>query len=250
MANPQLTICADSDELATLAAASIRRAAASSIAERGRFTLALAGGSTPEKTYRKLASEPPSAIDWSKVFLFFGDERCVGPLDSRSNYRMAHEALLSRAPIPPDHVYAVPTELGDDASCARAYEQTLNAFFGLAPGHMPTIDLILLGLGDDGHTASLFPGASALSVLDAAVTYSQPGTLPPPVDRVTLTFPALNAARAVMFLVAGENKAVAFRDVWQRRSTVRERPAAGVSPESGSLTWLVDHAAARLIDAG
>ena len=243
-----MTICRDADELARAAARTISRSASSGIRDRGRFTLALAGGSTPTKTYRLLA-EDRAAIDWSKTFLFFGDERWVPPDDDRSNYKMVRESLLAIAPIAADHVFAVPTHRASAEQCALEYAETLNQFFGTAGGRPPAIDLILLGLGDDGHTASLFPGAAALDVMDRPVTFSPPGILPPHVDRITLTYPVINAARHVLFLVAGAGKADAFRDVWEGRPTRHERPAAGVRPEPGTLSWLVESAAARLVQA-
>jgi 6-phosphogluconolactonase len=250
MVTPELIICRDADELATAAARVIRRCAASRIVERGRFTLALAGGSTPKQAYRLLAHDAPGAgLDWSKVYLFFGDERWVPPDDERSNYKMVRESLLAVAPIAADHLFAVPTRLASARECAASYADTLNQFFGTTAGRPPIFDLILLGLGDDGHTASLFPGAASLAVAGVPVTFSPPGSLPPPVDRITLTYPVLNAARHVLFLVAGASKAAAFRDVWEGRVGPDERPAAGVHPDSGTVTWLVDEAAARLVQS-
>ncbi len=246
---PRLILCPDADQLALSAARSVAQIASESIRERGRFTVALAGGSTPQKTYRLLARDQAAlAVDWSKAYLFFGDERYVPPDDNRSNYKMAHDALLTVAPIPADHVFPMPTGRATPQQSAEEYARTLETFFGTRNGQMPVFDLILLGLGDDGHTASLFPGAAALAVNDLPVTASEPGTLPPPVDRITLTYPVLNAARYVVFLVAGATKAEAFRDVWQSRAVPNERPAAGVHPEPGILIWIVDQAAARLIE--
>jgi 6-phosphogluconolactonase len=244
----ELVVCRDADQLAAAAADRILQAADEAVRARGRFTLVLSGGSTPEKTYTLLAQpERASRIDWSKTYLFFGDERCVPRDDPRGNYHMAALSLLGRAPVPADHVFPVPTDAKGPADAA-AYARTLAAFFALPPeGSPPRFDLVLLGLGDDGHTASLFPGAAALAEDRAWVTWSPPGTLPPPVDRVTLTFPVLNAARRVMFLVAGANKAGPLLDVLEGQPTPNERPAAGVRPAEGELTWLVDEAAARLL---
>jgi 6-phosphogluconolactonase len=208
----------------------------------------LAGGSTPRKTYALLAhGEGETNIDWSRTFLFFGDERHVPPDDPRSNFRMAQESLLAIAPIAGDQVLPIATDLPTAEQCAAAYSAALVKFFALPAGSMPIFDLILLGLGDDGHTASLFPGAAALEVDDRIATWSPPGVLPPPVDRITLTYPALNAARQAMFLVAGANKAEALRDVVEGNATAQQRPSAGVRPESGKLTWLVDRSAAGLL---
>jgi len=244
----ELKVYCDADRLAAKAAARIAQAAAESIRHRGRFTLVLAGGSTPRKTYALLArGEGEASIDWSRTFLFFGDERHVPHDDPRSNYRMAHESLLTIAPIAHDQVLPIETDLATAEQCADQYSSALVRFFGLPAGSMPIFDLILLGLGDDGHTASLFPDAAALGVNDRIATWSPPGVLPPPVARITLTYPALNAARQVMFLVAGANKAEALRDVVEGNATAQQRPAAGVRPESGRLTWLVDQSAAGLL---
>lgn len=250
MSEPEQIICADTDGVAERAARFIGDLSLSSIAERGRFTLVLAGGSTPKKAYHLLAARSIGpAVDWSKANLFFGDERFVPFDDQRSNFRMAHESLIGPAGISADRVFPMPTDRTTPERAARAYAQTLEQFFEVQPGEMPSFDLVLLGLGDDGHCASLFPHAAALAVRDSPVTWSPPGVLPPPVDRITLTFPAINAARHVLFLVSGANKADALRDVIAGRAAPTERPAAGVCPKSGRLTWLVDREAGRLIDA-
>jgi 6-phosphogluconolactonase len=248
-APPEIIICKDAGELAAGAAERILRAAGEAIVARGRFTLALSGGSTPEKTYALLAQpERAARLDWTKTYLFFGDERFVLPDDTRSNLQMAKRSLLDRVSIPPGHLFAVPTGAKSPAEGAAAYAQTLATFFAQPlDGPPPRLDLILLGLGDDGHTASLFPGAAALTEDRAWVTWSPPGVLPPPVDRITLTFPALNAARQVLFLVAGVNKAEPLRDVLEGNALRERRPAAGIRPADGTLTWLVDEAAAGLL---
>jgi 6-phosphogluconolactonase len=260
MALAELLIYEDSEELAAAATERICRVAAESIAARGRFTLCLTGGSTPRKTYTILARQKcPACIHhaprdvmphaereeydfWPRTFLFFGDERFVPPDDDRSNYKMARDSLLQNAPIAADHVFAMPTHFASPQYAAEDYARTLKAFFGDVA--WPEFDLALMGLGDDGHTASLFPGAAALHVADRWVTVSPPGVLPPPVDRLTLTFPVFNAARQIMFLVSGANKAKALADVYQGRVPVEVRPAVGIRPASGQIAWLVDRAAA------
>jgi 6-phosphogluconolactonase len=246
----ELKVYADADQLAAKAAIAVARTAAESIRHRGRFTLVLSGGSTPRKTYALLAEgEGETNIDWSRAYLFFGDERHVPHDDPRSNYRMAHEALLSVAPITSEQVLPVPTDLPTAGACAEAYSEALAKFFALpTAGTMPIFDLVLLGLGDDGHTASLFPGAAALGVDDRIATWSPPGVLPPPVDRITLTYPALNAAREVLFLVSGTSKAMVLRDVLEGKADRRALPAAGVRPETGRVTWMADEAAASLVE--
>ena len=244
MVHPELVIYQDSEQLAAAAAERISRAAAERIAARGRFTLCLTGGSTPRRTYTLLARQQgAAAIDWSRTFLFFGDERFVPPDDDRSNYNMVRQSLLQNAAIAADHVFAIPTHLSNPQQAADEYAGTLKTFFGDSSA-WPEFDLVLLGLGDDGHTASLFPGAAALRVTDRWVASSPPSVLPPPVDRVTLTFPVFNAARQVIFLVSGANKAEAFADVYHGRASVEVRPAAGIRPASGHTVWLVDRAAA------
>jgi 6-phosphogluconolactonase len=246
----ELKVYRDADQLAAKAAVRIAAAAALSIRHRGSFSLVLSGGSTPKQTYALLArGEGETSIDWSRVFLFFGDERQVPHDDPRSNYHMAREALLLTAPIAGEQVLSVPTEWPTAEKCAEEYSAALVRFFALEPGSMPTFDLVLLGLGDDGHTASLFPHAPALAVTDRITTWSPPGVLPPPVDRITLTYPTINAARQVMFLVAGAGKAEALRDVVEGRVPKEQRPAAGIAPESGRLSWLVDQSAAGLLEA-
>jgi 6-phosphogluconolactonase len=241
-----VVICPDADQLAARAADRIIQAAGEAIRNRGRFTLALSGGSTPEKMYALLAQPERSAqLDWSRIYLFFGDERFVPHDDPRSNCHMATRSLLSRVPIAADHVFAIPTDTASPPDSAARYARTLADFFGVPPdGPPPALDLILLGLGDDGHTASLFPGRPSLAEHKAWVTASPPGVLPPPVDRVTLTFPALNAGRGVLFLVAGAGKAAVVQEVLEGDPSVDRAPAAWVRPTNGTLTWMLDEAAA------
>ena len=242
---PVVAIFNDADQLALHAADLVTRAAKAAIRDRGRAMLALAGGSTPEKTYGVLAQpDQRSRIDWARTYLFFGDERVVRPNDPSSNFAMVQRTLLIPVSVPAGHVFAVPTRL-PTAAAAAEYAATLARVFGLGDGRVPPrFDLVLLGLGEDGHTASLFPGAASLRVTDRWVVATPPGTLPPPVERVTLTFPVLNAAREVVFLVSGQNKAEALREVLEGRLSREERPAAGIRPVDGTLTWLVDDAAA------
>jgi 6-phosphogluconolactonase len=245
MSAPNVEVFNGPDDLAGRAAGLIRAAAAVAVGERGRFTLALAGGSTPEKAYRLLAAD--DGARWDRTLLFFGDERFVPADDPRSNLAMVRRSLLT-GPVTAARVFPVPTARPSAADAARAYAATLAAELGVPPdGPPPRFDMVLLGLGDDGHTASLFPGQPALSERDAWVVSSPPGVLPPPVDRVTFTFPTLNAARAVLFLVAGANKAEALRDVLEGGADRERRPAAGVRPTAGSVTWLIDEAAAGLL---
>jgi 6-phosphogluconolactonase len=241
---PAVHICPDADHLAVEAADRIIQAAGDAVRQRGRFMLALTGGSTPEKTYALLAQpERVRQIDWSRTFLFWGDERYVPHDDPRSNYNMAKRSLLKPAAIAAERTFPIPTDTDSPATAATAYTDTLRKVFG---GELPRFDLLLLGMGDDGHIASLFPGKPTLHENKAWATWSPPGVLPPPVDRVTLTFPVLNAARQVMFMVAGAAKARTLSEVLKGPTTVDQHPAVGVRPTDGSLLWLVDKAAAAL----
>ena len=252
MSDPKnLMVFPDPDALAISAAEFIVRAARDAIDQRGRFTLALAGGSTPEKTYRRLASsEMAGKIDWSKSYLFMGDERFVPAADPASNFGMAQRSLLNHVPVPKGNVFPVPTESRAVSVAAQQYHQTLARFFGqVGDTAPPRFDLILLGLGDDGHIASLFPGMPSLVVDDCWVTWSPPGTLPPPVDRVTMTFPVLNHARSVLFLVAGDKKSDVLHEILEGHPSVQKPPAAGIRPVAGTVTWLLDKAAASNINS-
>jgi 6-phosphogluconolactonase len=250
---PTLTIANDAEDLAERAAGRLLQAAGEAISQNRRFTAALSGGSTPEKLYTLLAQPGYAArIDWQLCALFLGDERFVPLDDPRSNYAMIQRTLLAAGTVPADRVYPVPVQRATADDAAAAYEETLVTVLGARDRRRPPrFDLILLGLGDDGHTASLFPHAASLSVTDRWVVASPPGTLPPPVDRITLTYPVLNAARRVIFLVSGEKKAVILQEVLEGQPRPEERPAAGVrsgatpGAVNGTVEWLVDEAAAR-----
>lgn len=228
--------------LASRAVALVQDAARDAIAERGRFTLALTGGSSPKLAYEMLAKSP-DLLDWPKVFVFLGDERFVPYHDERSNYGMCRTLLLDHVGVPKEQVFPIPADTATPEDASVEYAATLSSVLGAKP----VIDLILLGMGDDGHCASLFPGMPSLAVRDAWVVSSPPGTLPPPVDRVTVTFPVLNAARQVLFLVNGAKKAPAVRDILEGGAPVDVHPSAGVQPSQGRLLWLLDDAAAGLL---
>jgi 6-phosphogluconolactonase len=187
-------------------------------------------------------------LDWERTYLFVGDERFVPPSDLRSNFGMARRSLIQRAAIAESRVFPVPTDGHSAAGAATAYWARLAEFFAMPTDSAPPrFDLILLGLGEDGHTASLFPGATTLAEERAWVTWSPPGTLPPPVDRITMTYPVLNAGRHVVFLVTGEEKAAAVRDALEGDVPRQQCPAAGVRPVDGTTTWLLDESAAKLL---
>lgn len=249
MPTPDLLICRDPDALAARAADLIIESARDAVRWRGRFTLVLAGGTAPQKTYQLLGQpERVAASPWSQSLLFFGDERFVPPEDERSNFRMVQLALLARVPVASSQVFPVPTQAGSAAEAAATYAAELAWFFATtlhaAP---PRFDLVVLGLGEDGHTASLLPGSPALHVEDTCATWTPPGALPPRVDRITLTYPVLNAARQIVFLVSGEKKAGALRTVLEGQPSRDQCPAAGIRPADGTVTWLVDEDAAQLL---
>ena len=227
------------EELEAAAARDFVARAEAAISERGRFAVALAGGSTPKDTYEALAQDYADRLDWSRVHVFFGDERTVPPHHEDSNYRMARETLLAHIRV--GSVHRMRCELAP-AEAAKSYEEQLREFFGAQS--VPAFDLILLGLGEDGHTASLFPETAALEVDDRWVV-SNP-VLKLETARLTLTIPVINAARAVIFLVAGEDKAEALKEVLEGGADPRSYPAKLIRPE-GELAWMVDRAAASLI---
>ena len=227
------------EELAQAAAREFAARAAESIGERGRFAVVLAGGSTPRATYEILARDYTDTIDWKDVHVFFGDERSVPPDHTDSNYRMARGSLLDHVPI--GSVHRMQGELPPDEA-AEAYERELRDFFG--PDDIPRFDLILLGTGPDGHTASLFPETSALEVHDRLVVANP--VLKLETTRITLTVPVINAARAVSFLVAGEGKAGPVAEILDGDPDPREYPASLIQPENGP-TWMLDRAAASAL---
>lgn len=214
---------------------------------RGRFTVALAGGSTPRGAYELLAREPlRGRVPWADVHVFWGDERHVPPDHPDSNYRMAREALLAHVPLTEGNVHRIPAENPDTSATAATYEQTLRRLFTTSAGRAPRFDLILLGMGPDGHTASLFPGGRAVEERERLVVAEH-------VEgvggwRITLTLPVLNAAARVVFLVTGAEKAAALATVLGPEGARSGLPAALVRPSEGRLSWLVDAPAARLLE--
>ena len=234
---PHIHLFPDADALSRAAAHRWIDLAGHTIATGGAFHVALSGGSTPKRLFGLLASPAFSArVDWARVHIYFGDERCVPPDHPDSNYRMACEALLDHVPIPAAQIHRIPGE-ADPAAGAAAYTQTLTAHLPRDSDGAPRLDLLLLGMGPDGHTASLFPGTTALTETgQAAAVY---------VDkfaawRITLAYPLLNRSRHVMFLVSGADKAPALAEVLGGRSDL---PAAGIAP-AGELEWYLDEAAA------
>ena len=225
---------ADFASLVSGAAETIAASAAEAIAERGRFTLALSGGNTPRPVYQRLAT---AALDWSRVHVFFGDERCVSPRDARSNSHMAKVALLDRVPIPPGNVLRMRGEDPPEAA-AEAYAVDLRRALG-ADGRL---DLVLLGLGHDGHTASLFPGLAAVTETRRTVMASYVEYVG--MWRLSLTPAAINAARRVVFVVTGDDKAEILYRVLQGPRQPVVLPAQAIRPAERPAIWLVDRAAA------
>lgn len=240
---PQILI-ASSEVWADTVAAFIHDLSEQAIQSNGRFLIALSGGSTPKTLYRVLAShEWKEKFDWSRILFFFGDERCVPPDHTDSNFRMAQAELFLPLVIQNDHIFRMKGDYQDPTLAAREYEATIRTVTGCSTPASPSLDLILLGLGDDGHTASLFPGTAALNERKTVVTVGQaPSGIR---DRLTFTFDALNRAAVVLFLVTGNGKAERVRQILEPHSDAdRSLPAAKVSPESGRLVWMLDQPAA------
>lgn len=222
------------DALNQAAAEEIARVLARAQGERGIASIALAGGGTPRDVYRLLAEPPWSErVDWQKVEIFFGDERAVPPEAEDSNFRMAHETLLAHVCPPTEHVHVIRGDLPPETAAER-YERELVEVLG----ESPRLDLVLLGLGDDGHTASLFPATADLHGGGRWVLSTE--SPKPPKDRISLSMDVLNLARTVIFLVAGSGKSEALRRVWAGEETL---PAAHVEPVDGEIVWLVDEEA-------
>lgn len=242
----ELSIHEDLDELARAAAEEITASAEAAIASQGRFTIALSGGSTPRPIFRRLAEEPyRGRIRWDRVYVFWGDERHVPPDHPESNFGMAHDELLSKVPLPADNIHRVRAEKPDAERAAHEYEWTLRSVFNLDEGQVPRFDLVLMGLGPDGHTASLFPGSDALRERTRLVV--APWVSAQSSFRITMTLPVFNHAAYALFVVSGEGKAEALRSVLEGDLQPDRFPAQGVRPHEGRLAWFADRAAARLL---
>jgi 6-phosphogluconolactonase len=236
----QVAVLPDLAALSEEAARRIIKQARGAVASRGRFTVALSGGSTPEGAYRLLAQvQYGSQVPWDGVHLFWGDERCVPPDEAGSNYRLAYQAFIAEVPIPAENVHRIRGELSPPAA-ALAARREMEDFFC---GPLPRFDLVLLGLGTDGHTASLFPGSDALEVVGDMAVAVEAQYEGRPAQRVTLTLPAINGARQVLFLVSGEDKSGIVAQVLG--SGGGSLPAERVRPTAGELVWLLDEAAAN-----
>lgn len=243
----EVRVLADAEALASAAAAEFVRLADEATLSGGSFTVAVSGGSTPRALFRLLAGEGDASyrgqVPWEKIQVFWGDERHIPPEHPESNYRMASETWLSRVPVPPANVHRVRGEQPDAGKAAASYEQTLRECFRLQGDERPRFDLILLGMGADGHTASLFPGTPAIRERERLVLAQWIEKLQ--AYRITLTPPVLNNAAAVIFLVSGEEKAETLRTVLEGEYRPDRFPAQIVRPTKGRLLWLVDGPAAR-----
>jgi 6-phosphogluconolactonase len=243
-----IEVLANATDLFHAAAEEFIRAARTAIGAQGRFTVALSGGSTPKALYSLLAANYAD-FAWNRVFLFFGDERHVPPTDPESNYRMVQESLLTKITIPAENVFRVPGENPDAAAAAAEYEAQLRRFFGLRSqvrpgdrgGEFPRFDLILLGMGPDGHTASLFPDSPALDEASRLVVANWVAKFN--THRITFSFPVLNHAAEVMFMASGADKADMVHQVLEAKNTP-PLPSQRVQPSDGRLLWMVDEAAA------
>ena len=242
----EVRIFPDLPSLSRAAAAEFVALAREAIRSRGRFTVALSGGSTPKMLYTLLAEDPEwrDQVAWDKVHFFFSDERHVPPDHPDNNYRMAYRSLLSKVPAPPWNAHRMATELMDAAPVADYCAHILREFFRLGPGEVPRFDLVLLGLGADGHTASLFPGNEALKETQRLAV----AAWVPQMEawRVTLTIPVFNNAAEVMFLVSGAGKAEALRAVLEGPEDSARWPAQSVRPWRGRRRFFVDQDAAQL----
>ena len=244
-AAPEIVIAEDPAALAEAAGHAIVEVAGKAVSTHGRFTVALAGGSTPRATYERLARPPLcDRMPWERTWVFFGDERGVAPDHPDSNYRMASQALLVKVPIPAAQIARIRGEADDPEAAAAEYARQVGEVFACKRGELPRFDLILLGMGVDGHTGSLFPGSPVLKEVfrSVAAVHAAAASIP---QRFTFTLPVINAAAHVMFLVAGAEKAKMLKAVLGEPSSAL--PAAMVRPTNGRLLWLLDRAAATLL---
>jgi 6-phosphogluconolactonase len=247
VANRKVALFANGMEIAQRAADEVVRIASEAAAARGAFTIALSGGSTPKVLYALLAENPAlrNSLPWDKMKVFFGDERHVGPGHADSNFQMASDTMLSKVPLQPKQIHRIKGEYPDTAQAAVEYEATIQREFGLKAGEFPRFDLVLLGMGSEGHTLSLFPGTKALHETQRIVTRNWVGKLY--TERITLTAPAANNAANVIFMIAGADKACALKAVLEGPHEPEQLPAQMIQPSNGKLSWLVDQAAGSML---
>ena len=247
----EVRILPDAAAITRRAAELFVQAAQEAVASSGAFTVALSGGSTPRGLYSLLADDAGlrAQLPWEKMHFFFGDERHVPPDHADSNFRMANEALFSKALVKPSRITRIKGEYADAEKAALEYEQALRGYFIIGKGELPRFDLVLLGMGDEGHTLSLFPGTKALHAPpDRIVVRNWVGKLY--TERITLTAPAINQANRVVFLVTRADKAPALKAVLEGPYEPEQLPAQLIQPAHGKLLWLVDLAAGALLATG
>jgi 6-phosphogluconolactonase len=246
-ASREVRVLADAHAIAETAAAEFVEAARRAVRNKDSFTVALSGGSTPKALYELLVNNPllQSMVPWKQTQFFFGDERHVPPDDAESNFRMATDAMLSKAPVNAKQIHRIKAELASAEEAAAQYEKELRTAFKLEPGQLPRFDLILLGMGPEGHTASLFPGTKALREQERLVVHNWVGKLY--TDRITLTPPVLNNAACVIFMVHGAEKAPALKAVLEGPYEPDQLPAQLIQPSNGSVLWLMDQTAAGML---
>jgi 6-phosphogluconolactonase len=248
--NREVKILPDAAAIARRAAERIIESAAAAVKERGVFTISLAGGSTPKALYTLLATDPAfkSKMPWDKTQFFFGDERHVPPDDSESNFRMANESMLSELSLKPEQVIRIKAEYEDAEKAAKEYEQTLRSWFKLSDGQLPRFDVLLLGMGDEGHTLSLFPGTKALHDNGRLVMSNWVGKFF--TTRITITAPVANNSALAIFMITKADKALALKAVLEGPYEPEQLPSQLIQPKNGKLLWLLDPTAASKLAAG
>jgi 6-phosphogluconolactonase len=249
-AQRDIRILADSAAITRRAADEFVKAASDSVAKNGVFNVAFAGGSTPRALYSLLADDPAycAKIAWDKMRVFFGDERHVPPDSSESNFRMASEALFSKGLLKPEQIARIKGEYPDTEKAALEYQLVLRAYFQLKDGEYPRFDLVLLGMGDEGHTLSLFPGTKALHPGDRIVVRNWVGKFY--TERITITAETANHANRVMFMITRADKAPALKAVLEGPYEPEQLPAQLIQPKSGNALWLIDRDAAKMLTVG
>jgi 6-phosphogluconolactonase len=243
----EVYILKDNPAIARRAAEIFVKMAQSAVIRNGSFSVALAGGSTPKLLYSLLATDADlrAKLPWDKMQLFFGDERHVGPDDPQSNFKMASEAMITKAPLKPEQVHRMKGEYPDSERAAKEYEQDLRSHFRIKDSELPRLDLVLAGMGDEGHTLSLFPGTKALHAQGRAVVRNWVGKLY--TERITITAPVANNAEMILFMVAGKEKTLALKGVLEGPYEPDQLPAQLLQPTNGKLLWLVDEAAGSML---
>ena len=246
----EIRILADGAAIAKRAAQELVEAAAGAVRGKGSFCIALSGGSTPKALYSLLVSDPVlrSQVPWDKIQLFFGDERHVPPDHPDSNFRMATETMISKAPLKAEQVVRIKGEYPDAEQAAREYEQSLQSYFKLKAGEYPRFDLLLAGMGSEGHTLSLFPGTKALHADGRIAVRNWVGKLY--TDRITLTAQTACNAAEILFMVTGADKAPALKAVLEGPYEPEQLPSQLLQPKDGKLLWLVDTAAGSMLSKG